>query len=251
MGYDLQLQIGGILVTKEWDSELNDFMEFPVEDEDITFHLHDSICLERGVKLRDVFLFISRNLYLFSTTIGCPFLDDLVEEALSSPNIESKGIAVLVLDWAARIENKNLISYVRFYGKGDKDYPVEFHSVNDLVIYPIILNETFAVMDEDKVVFQAAKQFSLLEFLKGIVDELSYMGPPEMKKFTLNEIEESINQDGSKIKMFNAEDIEEKLNEKIASMIKPCKICGDESRSPFFGKPSDICIVCFEKMKEN
>ncbi len=50
MEYELQLQKGGVLAVKEWDPDLNDFVEQPLEDEEIGFYLHDKICFERGVK---------------------------------------------------------------------------------------------------------------------------------------------------------------------------------------------------------
>jgi hypothetical protein len=253
MEYDVQLQNGGILATKEWNSDFNDFIEQPVEDEDLSFYFHSSTCLKHGVKLRDIFTLISRNIDIFSIAIGCPFLDDLVEEALSTPkqNEDREGMCALILDWASIIDNdqndKFLHCRTRFYGIGTTDYSVEFAPINELAMYPIILNEAFNVMDEETVVFNTTRKFSLLEVLRGIVDEVAYMGPPDIKQFALKEIQESVD----KIKELSEEDLEKKFDEKIAETEKLCKICQKEARSPHFDKPLDICVVCFNKIREN
>jgi hypothetical protein len=111
-------------------------------------------------------------------------------------------------------------------------------------MYPIILDESFVITDgkTGKISFKSIKRFSLSEILSGIIDEISYLGPPELKNLAIQEIK----------------DISQKyrtsgcLSKQIEhSGDKFCTMCGMEARYPSFNKPSDICIDCFKKIKEN
>jgi len=248
--YDLQLQKGGRLVASEWDSNKNDFTTKEVRVEEFRFHLNDTICLGHGVTLRDIFALISNDLHLFCMNTGCMFLVDLANEALSAPIMCRYDIVALRLGWGAILDvdgGNNFFEYhIDFHGlkQGNKRCGVQFFPANELAAYPIILDERFDILDgqSDKVILETNRKFHLLDVVCGVVDELSYMGSPEIKKFALQEIRDTQWQFTSNSK-------------KIVSMYeeigRPCTACGEEARYPSFGKPHDICINCFNKMKEN
>jgi hypothetical protein len=54
--YDLQLRRYGILVTREFDEKVNDFIDRRIKPTDFSFHLNDTICLDRNVVLKDFFI---------------------------------------------------------------------------------------------------------------------------------------------------------------------------------------------------
>ena len=94
--------------------------------EDLGFHLYGSICLERGVTLRDIFILMARSPYIFSIGTCCPFLDDLVEEALATPKIneENSDIAALRLKWISIIDHDSdgrfFHDHLDFHGVGQE-----------------------------------------------------------------------------------------------------------------------------------
>jgi len=257
MGYDLQLKKGGILITKDWDPDADDFVEKRLEMEDLSFRLHDTICLENGVTLRDVFMLIVKSSYILSISTCCPFIDDLAEEALTVPklNEENSDFAALRLKWRAMIDHdgdgKFFHCHVDFHGIGrkKKQHSIQFSPINELAMYPVILDEEFIITDgdNDDVLLQTTRKFSLTEMLFGIINELAYMGPPDIKNFALQALKAHA---GPDVEICTSEDIDLSV-EDFADDKKPCRICGEEARAPFFGKPSDMCRNCFKKTKEN
>jgi hypothetical protein len=251
MAYDLQLKKGGFLVTQEWSVSADDFIERKLGAEDVNFHMNDTICLENGVTLRDIFVLMSKNPYIYSVNSSCPFLDDLIGEALSVPSIneENNDIAALRLKWLSIIDCDADSSFLNcqmdFHGIGYKkrQHSVQFLPINELVIYPVILDEEFIIINENHILLQTTRRFSLIEMFRGIIEELSYMGPPEIKSFALQEIRDR--------DWYPTYKVNNMIEKEMVNIDKPCKLCGEESRHPSFGKPPDICANCFRKIKEN
>lgn len=258
MSRDLQLKKGGKLFVKEWDTEENDFIEQEIDAEEFMFHLYDSIYLDKGITLRDIFFMVKQNIEICAITVGCPFLDDLVYEALATPkkNKDRDGMVALMLSWSVFIEEEqSILDHISFYGIGDKEYALEFVPLNELSMYPLIIDENYIVYDgteNKKIHLSTQKKFVLIDILRGIIDELSYMGPPDIREFALAEIQKSAdkNEDGIP-RIFTTDDLERRLKEKMEKNEKPCSICGKDARSPDFGKPANFCLKCYREIKEN
>jgi len=248
---DLQLKKGGRLFIKEWDKDYNDFIEKEMINEELMFHFYDSICLERGITLKDLFLLVKKHVDALSLIVGCPFLDDLVEEALSSP-VKSRdkiGMVVLKLSWFSFIEQDKIYECLRFYGMGNDSYSLEFTPINELVFYPLILDEEYIIVGEkEEEKFKSSKDFKLIDLLRGVIDELSYMGPPDIREFARSEI--SKKSDEPEV-LLSIEELENKFNNNLKKTKKPCYVCGDDSRSKDFGKPENMCFRCYKEIKEN
>jgi hypothetical protein len=201
---------------------------------------------------------IKNNLYPCIIVTGCPFLDDLMEEALSpsKKNEEYSGLVALILSWETFIEEEDegssVIDHISFCGIGDKDYALEFTPLNMLSTYPIITNEEYKIRSgsTDEIYFSTIRKFSLIDVLRGIVDELSYMGPPDIREFALMELRKDVENDGLP-KLFTPEDLENRRKERMEKSKKPCRICGEDARSADFGKPDDICPKCYKEIREN
>jgi hypothetical protein len=262
MNYDLQLRKGGKLFTNEWNVQEKNYIEREVQQEDLLFHLYDSICFSKNVTLRDIFLLMARNISAFSSVVGCPFLEDLIEEALSDPKMgkDKNGLAILKLSRILVIEDGELRSHFEFHGIGQKEcYALEFTPINELVLYTIILNEVVVVedcKDENKIYLKANKAYTLADILVGIIDELAFMGPPDVREFALEELKkrcEEIPPDNKveNYRTFTIEDFERKMEEEKENNKVPCGMCGEDSRAQCFEKPRDICKKCFEKIREN
>lgn len=257
MSRDLQIKKGGRVFAREWDDEINDFVDVEIEEDELPSRLYDSICIEKGFTLKDFFLMIRDNMDVFFLASGCPFLDEIVEQAFEEPkaNESRKGMAALCIGWMAFIEKENneefVTEYIKFYGIGNEDYALEFAPINELMMYPITINEKYEVVDgleDGEVRFSCNRKFFLIDLVVGIINELSYMGPPEMKAFALEELKKSAD---STIEIISQEEMDKRFKEKTNKNKKPCAICGEDSRSPDFGTPKGICPKCYSDIKEN
>ena len=112
----------------------------------------------------------------------------------------------------------------------------------------MLLDEDYVIMGDDKINIITKKKFTLFNFVRGVIEELSSIGPPDIRNFAIKELE---NDNESSLKIFTTEELEKKLKERMNKTKKPCKICGEDSRSPEFDKPKDICIKCYKGLKEN
>ena len=259
--HNLQLRKGGILVVKEWNSEIYDYTEEQVAEEEVLCCLDDRICLEKGVALRDIFLLISQNIPIFSAIAGCPFLDEMIEDAFKSPkrNANKEEISVLQLERKAFIDNSDGNSVLNFHfdfcGLGKCDtYAIEFSPIYELTLYPVILNDKLNIEEQEseKPLLSTRIPFTLAEMVKGIIGELSFVGPPDIKAYALEGLKvkaETVADDSCKV--LTMEELEQKLKGQMEYGKKPCKICGEDSRSPSFNKPPGICDKCFRNAKEN
>lgn len=249
MAHDLQLRKGGLLITNDWDNEIFDYLEQIVDNDEIFFHFHDTICLDKNITLRDVFMLISRNTGAFSIAIGCPFLEDLVEEALSAL-VMKEDMDRLELSRIAFFNESEIRIYTDFIGVGKNEtWAVELSPINELSYLPIVLEESIKVEDEN-IHLKFKMPFTLIDFVKGIVDELSFMGPPDIKAFALNELEKR-NDNVMSVKTYAYEEIEKEFEEQKKKYERACDMCGGDARSQHFKKPSNLCYRCFQKIKEN
>lgn len=259
MMHNLQLRKGGILVSKEWDSETCDYTEEQVVADEVPYCLDELICLEKGVALRDIFLLISQNIQVFSAITCCPFLDELVEDALKSPKRDpnKEGISALQLERRGCVDRDSdgavLAIHFDFYGIGRTDaYALEFSPIYELTLYPVVLNDKLNIEDQEsgKTLLSVRMPFSFADMIRGVIGELSFAGPPEIKACALETIRARAEETASG-KVLTTDELEEQLKGRMEHGRRPCRICGEDSRSPSFNKPSDICDRCFRNTKEN
>lgn len=258
MIYDVKITKGGNLVVKEWNADNLDFAEQIIGRDEIKFNLQSKICLGVGITLRDIFLLLSKDIATFSVVLGCPFLEDILVDGLSEPVIteNKKDIAFLELSRVIAIDKGEILWNLDFHGLGEEDsYAVELSPPNEISDLPLILNEDFIVSDieNEKVYLKTKMSYTLQDILIGIIDELSFAGPPDFKAMVLEELKERAKDlDDSKPKGFvEIEDLLDESDLILEKDKKPCRRCGKDSRSDQFDKPNDICDECFELTKEN
>ena len=272
--YDLQLRKRGILVTREWEPETREYVEREIKSTDLAFHLDDTLCFDKGVTLKDVFVFLAMDIGLFSGVAGCPFLDELIDEAFAKPYDREEfrdGMAALEIRRYMVVEEDEedgpyLHTRIEFYGTGKEEaYAIEFTPVNELAGYPIFLNEDLKITSsiryanrtegyEEKEYLTTKMKFTLRNVMCGILDELSFMGPPESRIEALKDLKNRVDEvKGGKAELVELDwdKMEKELEEKAEKYKKPCRICGEDARSCHFNKPPDLCIKCFRKSKEN
>lgn len=239
--YDIQLRKGGKLFVKIWSAKDNDYQEKEVDYNDLSFHLHDTICFESGVVLKDLFILFKKDIKLFSLATGCIFLESFIEE-IGLPNKPSKiiesGLSGFSVNWVA-YSNKFLDIYPIVKGLGFQDFDIGMIKMNEISRLPIILNHQCYIIDEENnnILLKTYKPFTLLNISKAILDELG-SNPPKVRDF-INEFGE-----------LPTPDVVDKIMECFNKVAK-CNICGKDVKSYHFNKPNDICGECFDKSKEN
>ena len=266
--YELQLRKNGVLFSKDWSVVDRDYIEEEVEDFDLIFNLDGTVCLESGVTLKDIFMFISQNIEIWSVVTSCPFLEEMVSEVMRpfSHDKDLDDISFLELGWTALIsanaeeEGEFLNEDSYFHGVSFLDvHDVGFIPLNKISQIPIIINERYTILNSEKEkLLETKKKFTLSELIDGIILELALNGPPDMRDEILGDDEDTCEYYNDTLssepfefgyKVFNDLEIDKKING--SKYEKPCKNCGKDSRSSMFGKPNDICVACFKKIKEN
>jgi hypothetical protein len=195
---------------------------------------------------------------MFSIVAGCPFLDEMIEDAFKPPkrNPNKQGMSILQLRRRAFVDDADSDSVLNFHfdfcGIGEHDaYAVEFSPIYELTLYPVVLDDKLNIegQESEKPLLSVRMPFTLAEMIRGIVGELSFAGPPEIKAYALEGLKTQA--ESGQYKVLTSEELEERLAERQEQGKKPCRICGDDARSPRFDKPPDICDKCFRRTKEN
>jgi hypothetical protein len=256
--YELQLKKGGVLIAKQWSPGLRNYVETNVDLDDLTFFLGSTVCLESGLALRDVFLFMAKDIEKFSIITYCPFLKDVIAEGLAKPvkYDELNEISLVGVRKVCYFEEEDgeryFHKYVEFCGFGNgQRYGVEFIPANVLSSFPVFIDENVEIVDENlDALFKCMEKFTLVEFLSGIVYELSFFGAVNSRELAMDRVKDSL-KEIEKGSFFSLDEVKKKLEEDILCGKVPCKICGEDARSAHFDKPNDICFKCLRKMKEN
>lgn len=237
MEYDVQLKKRGTLVTKDWNVETQDFEENEIEMHDIPFFFHSPICFEKGVVSRDIALFISGKERHLELILGCPYLTELIGDCLKDNIVSSAENNLVALEFNHMCNNhKGIFShYVGFSGRGKEEIiPLDLVSFNDIADVPIILNENFIIVNNRKrVIFNAKKQFTLLEILLSFTEHLSLYNVGDF--FNLEE-----------------EVVAEIKNKIIFKQTnKKCLNCDKTINNMSFDNINGLCEKCSKKSKGN
>lgn len=253
MIYDVQITKGGNLIAREWCSEIADFVNEDIDAIEIIPNLYSTTCLSVGVTLRDIFILLSKDVRTFSVVGACPFLDELIAEALKEPtfNKDKEDIAFLELSRFATFNRSEMFWNFDFHGCGQNEqFALEFSPLNDLSVLPVILDENITITnsDTDEAILRTKMPYTLSDIVNGIIEELSFIGPPDIKAYALQELKERADEIN---KGMVFEDLYKKIDKKLEENKIPCKWCGNDARSQHFDKPKDMCGECFEKTKEN
>jgi hypothetical protein len=252
----LQLRPKGLLARMEWYPVSRRHIERLLDDDELVAFLNDSVCFAEGVTLRDLMELILRDDLLFGIVSSCHCLGEFAAELGQKIGKKSDGVASLEVSWSAVVSSDPLPvlrDAVDFHGRdGDNGMvAIEFTPVNHLADLPILLDEAFDIRDSGgNVLFSATRHFSLLEVVRGVLDELTFLGTPAERDEAMSEIESRAeNVDIDKFLTFEevAKDLERRQEEDRKRF--PCHECGSDSRCACFGKPSDLCHECFNNKR--
>jgi len=173
--------------------------------------LHDmDFYLEEGITLKEVLLYLSKDIELWDFLIG-NWCKDLVTEGLKGKEIEETSLEYLELYWGFEIEKYETNEApqvsagkkMELHAKGKKDsygadtYSLLFSKINNIVNLPLKIKKDVTLDTTDyssspvnfKVTYLGDCTPSLFQVIYGIFWELSFYGSSESKENKRKELE--------------------------------------------------------------
>lgn len=220
---ELKILKGGYLGARIWDGKKGKYVNKKVSAKNLSsYKLHDLPCsLDDGLKLKDIFLLLNRELSLWDFVLG-NWCKDFVEEGLSKITKDKKDtydddliIDYLSLRWLSEVDTYdkvrsiNGLKHLDFGGQGRYAKDGDYYKKDDPTAIGVSLTETYLLRDlplkldtnlkviEDKtdytkkykklkikydtILDKVELKPSLFQILYSIIWELSWHGPPKKR----------------------------------------------------------------------
>jgi len=258
--YDLQLRRGGRVVRMEWDEEAANHAEVFIHPSEFPAFLDATVCVADDVSLQDIMIMIERNGELFADVAACEHIGALLDDMRNVSEEDTDGMPVsLEIGWSATIIEGLLQFGPLLSGRTEDGEPVDvaFAPLPCIADLPIILDESFVVVDDEdpsEAVFVSRCMLTLLDVVKGVLDELTQLGSPEEKRQAVDELRAAMQgMENGSVSGYTEEEVMERaaLQAEEARRRFPCRVCGEDFRCACFGKPHGLCHACFTNMKES
>jgi len=211
------------VVLRTWNGDKKRYQRRIIKPKNLPFYCWEPVSIEGDVSLGRIFSLIEANKRKWELLLR-ENLEPFLEEA-QKPTTENKADDMVFLEiyWSAEttiykgkgefylwpcLQGVGYASEDDKYGihkKGEKvPYAIEFVPVNNLVRYPIKLDENVQVLTTDLDAFEASrdtscketelgnKPFTLLELFKGIFWEIAFLGSPENRDQEIGIIRETM-----------------------------------------------------------
>ncbi len=223
----VKVKKGGTLEYKKWDAEKGSSELVDVTDKLDYFAIHYVCNLEDGVTIGDILKVVEKNKG-FLKKISNSYLDELLAEAFSplsdkqaermsadraAGDYVSNCVIKHICDYTPDI-SEDIETYVCFGGEGPTtdeycesgwtNWALSCTPANELVDLPIKLDTKFEIgtsLKKDgykyEKIFEAKKQFTLLDVFNAIVWELTWHGTPEMRDEFVEEMNERVSEVGN------------------------------------------------------
>lgn len=260
---EIELCADGIFVRK-WDHRKQIETRKRAKKSNVCSYLQDPCKIAEGTTLGEIFEIVDKYKLLklvIAQYSKCAYIDEFHEQAKELPPEDAKQtpISHLEISWASEIytlkENGETEShfeiYTDFHGFGLFEdgkigtYSVSYSPMYELANLPVTLNNKFTIHQiPEKILPQVeyTRNFTLLDVLDAIYDDISFMGgPQDNKRFLeeLNETEESIS--SGEVAMIPMDQITKRLNIDIQQTDDSPKIYFHPKVAEFFGvDPNDI-----------
>ena len=251
--YDVQLCKNGYLAKMEM-SKSKDYELTYIDKSDVLSYLNKTICIEDGATLKQLLNIVYSNTDIFTLLLDIPNLDEFLEEAFFSENNFDCEVEYLELEWVASVENsygeKILETYINFSGvdENEEKIALEFTPPNLYSNMIFKINDVFRIYDDSmNEIFSVMRPMTLLEVIGAVLREVTFFGSIENRKNNLEHLKK-ISEDftSGTENILGLDEFEKSLSYDI----KPCRICGKDTRCTCFGKPKDLCHECFKKLGE-
>jgi len=258
----------GIVITPDkvfirvWNGEKKKYQRRIIKPKNLPFYCWEPVSFEGDVSLGRLFSLIEANRRKWEILL-CENLEPFLEEAqkpATKKEDDPEALAFLELYWGAETtiyKGKSDFSLwpsfhgvgyateddkYEMYKKGDRvTYAIEFTPVNELIHLPVKLDEKVKVLRTDLDTFEATKNidneetelgdkaFTLLELLKGIFWEITFLGSPEHRDEEMTSMREAVDDIKSgKVETIPWEEAMEKIEKKVEKKKKDLKDLLDE-----------------------
>jgi hypothetical protein len=187
------LQKGGKLVYKKWNAKKQEYTLKPIGKYETSYFLMDTCTLGEGIKLKDVFKFVEKNIELFRILMPNVYLNEYIKESKKKPTNKSE-IRYLELYCYLTSEYGFFqgLNFPEFHGIGstpemgdNTPFSLSFCEISSLINLEIIMKNKISIDGEDMetlLELKNAPSFTLFQIIYGIFYELSWYGSPEKTK---------------------------------------------------------------------
>lgn len=258
--YDLQLRRGGFLVALE-PSEDGSLAETVVDLSQAPQALHQTLCVAPRVTLGDVLRLVRDHKEMFARLADAPCLDEFLADAFEREEEEElHDLEAVELGWASVVDVEDgtpvLVMETDMHGRDvlGAACGLEMTPLCQLVDVPFEIRDSLSVLDgqdPQNVLLSCTSPMTVLQAVRGVLEEVTYMGSPEQRDAERAEIERRIremNESGGQ----GFQRLEPLLQEELPAEPRfACTGCGKDVRCGCFGKPDGVCHDCFRKTKEN
>jgi len=258
--YDLQLRRGGFLVALE-PAEDGSLVEAVVDLSQTPQALHQTMCVAPGATLGDVLRLVRDHKEMFSRLADAPCLDEFLADAFEREEEEElHDLEAVELGWASVVDIEDGTSvFVMETDMHGRDVlgaacGLEMTPLCQLVDVPFEIRDSLSVLDgrdPQQVLLSCNSPMTVLQVVRGVLEEVTYMGSPEQRDAERAEIERRIRkmQEAGGQGFRRLEPFPQK--EPSTDPRFACEGCGKDIRCGCFGKPDSVCHDCFRKTKEN
>lgn len=246
----LELKKGGKLVKETWNKNKRKLEEKDISKEAFA-HLFERCRFQEGLKLRDVFLLLQKNMDTLAVILG-NWCAEIVEEGLSKrkpkkskdrqieylelkssgeyfPDIDKKegnthpelsGLEFPSFDGQGYAAKKDTYEHGQLYlKKGQRQsYAIEWSPVYEIIDLPVKLNTEFEITEIKKKFKHIATfsiNYTLGQILYAIIWELSFLGSPYMRDKEAKVIEQRVKDiKEGKAELIPWKDVKKKLKKK-------------------------------------
>lgn len=204
----------------DWDSDKRETEVFRADEDRVLTHLSETCEIEEGTTLLDIFNMVESYEMLkivISQYAWCSKIDEFHAQAKEpyTPKDDDEKIDYLEIYHHATISSGHFNSYDGFHGVGpeppDYEHPTEsgmitysvsYSPMYELAYLPVVLNTDFVLYGgttfikgkgaRTKTLCQATLNYTLLEVLHAIYDDISFMGGPEDNAAFIEDMKERV-----------------------------------------------------------
>lgn len=189
----------------DWDTEQRKYRYTPILPEHIYTELKATCEIDPDVTLLDIMNLVDAN-DLLKTLISqyswCGAIDKFHAQVREPMRTDEKPLRELQIGWGV-VHEEDYDFHPNFYGIGEEidghsTYSVSYTPLYNLADIPVTLDKHFKVVSRfkkktpSKIVLEGTKNFTLLEVLDGIYDDISFMGGPDENIKFLEEMKEDV-----------------------------------------------------------
>jgi hypothetical protein len=187
----VKLNKGGFLTKQIWNEKKEKYEEFLTDK--IIRNLSSIVELEEGVIFLDFIKFLENNLRFFQEFTGCDLTDFIEEVDVESVENLDNEIKKLEFYWYSDTYDNMLELCSSFHGIGEDRFALNLTSLNSIKNISLVLNKKVIIYDDEyNELVSYNREFTLLDLIDAVCDEVFYFGSILQRNKELNKLNETI-----------------------------------------------------------